>query len=151
MAALGSADQTAVVITLLFPTKFLYLPKRVNIYFESDDTTTEFEQFGVLAYEDSTASVRHTYELASSGVGRFTALLAATNIYHPIGAWREWINAEAQGASNNIDRMTLNIQDMSGDTSTAGDVFWNVDFWIYDLEQCMNYPVNLFEQLIPYP
>jgi len=146
IAALGVGDQTAVVISFTFPSKFVYLAKSMTIAFSSDDITSEFDPLGVLNYAQSGSDSPHKYQLKSEGNSSFGTALVAENIYRPLGTWREWINGPFGGAS-----VSLSISDTSGDASTAGDVFWNGEFWIYDLEQCMNWPVNVGEMYQPYP
>lgn len=141
VAALGSGDQSVVRVTLTFPTKFVWIPKSISIWFQSDDATEEFEAAGQIVYRDS---VDHKFSLASEL--SFTGVTnLASRIYRPAGYYRRWINTVAEPQTN----LDLIITDQSADTSTAGDVFWSCDFWMYDKEQCLNYPVNLFEQLIP--
>lgn len=144
VAALGSGDQTVVTVTLSFPTKFLYYPRDVSCWFKSDDATSEFEQFGGLTYLAAGGNQAIRYVLDSGGITRNTVDNDAINVYRPIGGWRNWINLDGGPTS-----ITLVVTDQSGDTSTAGDVSWTANFWIYDVEQCMNYPVNLFEQFLP--
>lgn len=146
VAALGSGDQTAVIITFTFPTNFIYLARNISLMFSSDDTTEEFDQFGIMRL--TTGILQHEYSLRSEGTGRYGGTLLAERVWRPMGAYREWIGPGTGDLG--AGAVQLCVQDMSSDTSTAGDIFWNADFWIYDIEQCMNYPANLFEQLIPY-
>jgi len=143
VAALGAGDQTIVTITLTFPTKFIYYPRSLTCNFASDDTTSEFEQFGDIAYNGAHAQ-RYLMD-SGGGLAREEITNTAINIYRPTGAWRQWLNVEGGGPTE----LRLIVSDQSGDASTAGDFFWFVDFWMYDKEQCFNYPVNLFEQLLP--
>lgn len=147
VAALGASDQTNVQVAFSFPSQFLYVPKAISIWFESDDATCEFTQYGLLKYIGG-GSPDYLLDsgtgLAFNGVDNF-----AQKIYRPLGSWRQWLDPAGNGLGPT--NMHLVITDQSGDTSTAGDVFWSCDYWIYDIEQCMNYPVNLFEQIIPYP
>lgn len=144
VAALGAADQTLVFITLTFPTTHVYLPKSLNVRFESDDMTSEFENFGSLTYNlvRYTGPVDPIFGLFSRGICFQPATALATNIYHPEGTWRQWINGP------DGDTIVLNIADVSGDTSAAGDAFWSAEFWEYDIEQCLNWEPNLQQQLI---
>lgn len=143
--ALGAGDQTAVSLTLGFPTNFMYLPRDVSIIFRSDDTTLEFEQNGVLRYTSNTAAGSPgKYALRSEGIGREGATLLAELAWRPMGTWRQWINGP------DGDTMILHVQDMSGDTSAAGDIFWLAHFWQFDIEQRQDWPVNLYEMQIPY-
>lgn len=136
--ALGANDETNVQISLLFPTAFVYLPKSLTIEFVSDDLTTEFSNLGQLEYHpdgDGSFGSRLSYETFCDGPG-FRIAAKSIQIFRPQGTWRHWIN----GPTSTI--MVLRLADISGDTSTAGDVAWTGDFWEYDIAQCLNYPIN---------
>lgn len=138
IAALGAGDETNAVITLQFPSAFMYLSKSISCQFRSDDITSEFENLGMLMYQPAglttLGNAKH-YALESPGQAFFAAA-NSTQIYHPIGDWRHWTDGPAG------DVITLRLTDMSGDASTAGDVAWTAEFWEYDVEQCLNWQVN---------
>lgn len=136
--ALGSGDQSAVDIKLEFPTAFIYLMKNFQCNFISDDITSEFNNIGVLQYlpgGSGAIGVMQQYVLLSEGQA-FTAAVRSIQVYRPLGTWRQWI--DGTDGSN----IHFQIQDMSGDASTAGDVGWTAEFWEYDVEQCLKWPVN---------
>jgi len=138
IAALGAGDETNVDITLTFPEPFVYLPKSLSCQFLSDDVTTEFDNIGSLEYLNGTSQSLGQiafYELLSSGAS-FRFALRAMTVWRPQGTWRQWLNGP-DGAS-----MHLLLTDMSGDASTAGDFSWTAEFWEYDVEQCLNWPIN---------
>lgn len=145
IAILGSGDQTAVTLSFTFPTRAVYLPRVITLKFASDDTTSEFDQFGTLRFTQNSGTI-HSYVMRSEGISRQGATLLAENIYRPLGRWREWINV----GEDPVTGVQMSINDNSGDASAAGDVEWAADFWIYDIEQCNHYTVNLFEQFLPY-
>lgn len=138
IAALGTGDETNVIITLSFPTQFNYLPKSITLAFLSDDATSEFGNLGSMEYHPggSTApGTRKAYVLQAEGQS-FRSAALSEQIYRPLGTWRQWI------MGNGADIIQLRIADMSMDTSAAGDVNWTADFWEYDIEQCLKWPVN---------
>lgn len=138
IAALGTNDETQVTITLEFPTAFNWLCKSATIEFSSDDLTSEFSNLGVIEYRPAGASdfgVMKRYEIFSNGQS-FPGGARSSQIYAPTGTWRQWIDGPNQ------DTVTLRISDVSNDTSTAGDVRWTADFWMYDIAQCLKWPVN---------
>lgn len=146
IAALGANDETAVNITLTFPTAFVYLCKSINILFQSDDLTTEFGNFGTLEYfpaGGSTLALRKVFAMECAGA---TMRSAATSVqvFNPIGTWRNWVNGPAG------DTIHLRIADVSGDTSTAGDVAWVGEFYEFDVNQCLNWPTNTPQQTLGY-
>lgn len=146
VAALGAGDETNVVITFTFPTAFIYLPKSVTINFTSDDLTSEFANLGTLDYRPAgvvTAGIKKVYELLSNGQS-FEGAAQSTQVYHPQGTWRQWVNGP------DGDTMQLRLADVSGDASTAGDIDWTADFWEYDLEQCLRWPINTPQPTLTY-
>lgn len=140
VAALGAGDETNVDITFTFPTAFVYLPKALTISFMSDDLTTEFSNFGVLQYD---SALFHQYAMVCDGPA-FHVAVRSVQTYRPQGTWKRWIDGTAAGV---ID---LLLADISGDASTAGDVFWSAEFWEYDVEQCLNWPVNTPQPVFTY-
>lgn len=138
VAALGANDETSVVITLTFPGVFAYLFKSVTIGFQSDDLTSEFSNFGHIIYQPggvTNLNLTPQFGLTSDGQA-FRDGVSSVQIYRPMGTWRQWIRG------NEADTVTLRIGDVSNDTSTAGDMFWQADVWEYDIEQCLKWPVN---------
>lgn len=137
---LGAGDETAVSITLTFPTGFVYLPKSLSITFQSDDTTSEFEDLGMLEIQPglpagtgANLGTRKDYVLKSEGQA-FRAAANSEQIFRPLGTWRQWLPINTA--------IILRLADMSMDASAAGDVAWTADFWEYDIQQCLQWPVN---------
>lgn len=138
IAALGSGDQTSVLIRLNFPIQYVYLPKTVNLIFQSDDGTTEFGDIGSLEYRPGGSQdlgTRVNYAFTSPGQA-FRGAFKSMQSYTPQGQWRRFV------MGNKLDTLNLIISDQSGDTSTAGDVAWSCEFWEYDIEQCFQWPIN---------
>lgn len=136
VAALGANDETSVVITLEFPIAFAYVAKSLSIEFLSDDITTEFNNIGSMDYVVPVNVInqgKRSYELLCDGPSIQLAV-RSQQIYRPMGSWKHWIQPS--------ETITLMIQDMSGDTSTAGDVKWTAEFWEYDIEQFSRWPIN---------
>lgn len=146
IAALGAGDETDFLLKFTFPIGFVYLPKSITVSFVSDDITSEFGNIGILEYRPAAAtgigSVRD-YEMVSAGQSIRLAL-RSIQTYIPQGTWRQWI------IGNDLDQLIVNLQDMSGDTSTAGDMEWYAEFWEFDVEQCLKWPVNTALQVLQY-
>jgi len=146
IAALGAGDETSFGLTFTFPTAFNYLIKEVTLEFQSDDLTTEFQNIGTLQYRPAASSSlgdRSNYQLLADGA----SMLGATNSvqqYRPQGTWRHWINGPAG------DTVLLFLADISGDTSTAGDISWTMKAWEFDINQCFKWPVNTPIPIISY-
>lgn len=138
IAALGANDETSIQLTLTFPTAFNYLCKAISLVFASDDLTTEFSNIGTLEYRPGGVTdldLISQYELFSDG-SSFRAAVASIQQYRPLGSWRRWLTGP------DGDTLVVFLADISGDASTAGDFQWQAEFWEYDVEQCLKWPVN---------
>lgn len=142
--ALGAGDETLVILTHSFPSQYHFLPRNLSVWFRSDDQTLSFEVIGALAFVDANVAEDHMVALEAPGVGYSSTTMRATQVYSPQGMWRIWINGP------NADLVKFYLTDLT-DTSIAGDVFWACDYWIYDIEQCMQWSVNLFDQMLVSP
>jgi len=145
VAALGANDETSVAVLFTFP-NFVYQMKNLTIQFLSDDATSEFENLGILEHRPAgvgNLGVFSEYELRCEGAA-FRAAVQSVQNYRPVGTFRHWIRG------NDGDTLVLFLADMSNDASTAGDVNWSADFWEYDIEQCLSWPVNTPLPMIPY-
>lgn len=146
IAALGAGDETNFNLTFTYPVQYNYLPKSLTIWFSSDDLTTEFSNFGSLEYRPTTSSslgTRRNYALVCEGAA-FRAAVRSEQYFSPRGTWKEWISGP------DVDVIQIFLADISGDTSTAGDVSWFAEFWEYDIEQCLKWPVNTPQPTINY-
>jgi len=141
IAALGAGDETAVGVTFAFPGAYVYLPRDITINFTSDDTTSEFDDQGVMRVTNRDGNSH--YGLHSDGIAHFGATTLAMNVWRPMGGYRQWM-------SGSDDMILLSVQDMSGDASTAGDIRWNANFWVFDVEQVQNFAANFNEMQMPY-
>lgn len=138
IAILGAGDETDFLLHLTVPLNFIYLPKTVTVSFLSDDITSEFGNIGILEYRPGSSAfvgVVRDFEMISAGPS-FRLAVRSIQTYRPQGEWRQWL------VGSEADRLSVNIQDMSGDASAAGDVAWYAEFWEYDIEQCFKWPVN---------
>lgn len=145
IAALGANDETSVKVSLTFPPN-VYLLKNLTIAFWSDDLTTEFSNEGILEYAPGGSGqlgVLQDYALTCNAPF-FRGAVRSIQIYRPLGTIRLWI----QG--NKGDLVDLFLADISGDASTAGDVAWTAEFWEYDVEQCLEWPVNTPNPVLSY-
>lgn len=131
---LGTTDETAVKITFTFPDAFIYICKSVSMTFVSDDLTSDMDNQGTLRYIES--NFRDKEYLLNCNGASFPGAVKSTQMYEPIGTWRQMINAPLDAT------MVFLLSDISTDASTAGDVIWTADFWEYDINQCAQWPVN---------
>lgn len=146
IAALGAGDETNIDLTLTFPTAFVYLPKSLSVQFQSDDLTTEFSNLGTVEYHpggNSGLGTAKVYELLCNGPS-FRLAIASIQVYHPMGTWRNWVRG------NENDTIHVNLADISGDASAAGDFAWTAEFWEFDINQCLEWPINTPQPVLSY-
>lgn len=136
-----AGDETAYRLILTMPTGFAYLPRRAHLIFTSDDLTEGFNSVGSGLYQrfsivgDSSALVTQT-QFSLDSVGQ-AIILAAT-------ATRLWTPAPGSpklllGGS---DRMILDLVDMSAGATTAGDMVYQFEFYVFDTDQIDKWQVN---------
>lgn len=139
IAALGAGDETSFRLTCTFPTEFVYLLQRFTLGFESDDTTEEFEAVGQLSYSGLPVggnSINFArIPIVSDGVSYQGATTLANR------RWRIDPGNPKFFITSGVS-VEVTVTDMSGDTSTAGDMFWYITFLEYDVQQCLQWPSN---------
>lgn len=139
VAAKGAPDQTRCTITLTFPTNFHFLIKSFTCRFTSDDTVNDFNSTGAITYVRGvgTFTADPMVEITSSGTINRGGAVAATKVYQmAVGAPRFMSNGAAG------DSVLFDLADVSADASSAGDVLWLIEFFMFDQEQVLTWPIN---------
>ena len=137
IAALGAADQTRFQLNLEFPGNYEYRLKGLSVAFESDDTVNDFELTagGIILNDATVNDVRYTVEAppASFRGGQ----------QNKIVNWQKMVEmpdvlvSGAEGESTFIE-----FWDVSTDASSAGDFFWYIEWFFYDVSQARNWPIH---------
>lgn len=141
IALLGSGDQTAYQLNLIMPPGFAYLLKRCYTMFDSDDLTNDFNNLGEGFY--NRASVGPVAE-GSNGNTRFTLVSQGEQIISASLARRIWspILPTPKLLLQEGDIMGCFLVDMSADASTAGDMIYQWEYYVFDVDQIDKWEVN---------
>lgn len=139
---LGAGDETNYNLTLTMATGFAYLPRNLVIRYTSDDLVNQFDNLGQGIY------IRPS--VVPGNVGSGSAGLTPFNIESPgeinqtasLGT-RIW--TPPQGTPKLLlqggDTLLLFLADMAG-TSTAGDMEYWIDFYVFDVDQIDKWPIH---------
>lgn len=137
---LSAGDVTNYRLNLTLPTGFVYLPKDALINFISDDLVVNFDNNGVLTYQGASGTINNpltpsrSYNLTSPGVVNFFAALG-TKIWVPgVGTPKLFM----QG----LDVFNMRVADIDAGGSTAGDINYFMNFYVFDVDQIDKWEVN---------
>lgn len=132
IAAKIAADQTRVQLTLSFSGSFCFALKNFSVRVTSDDQSNDFNNTGRVLFGASGLSA----ECVATGNTYADSTLKAQKIYTlPAGFGYPLMTGDT-------DDILVTLADVSADASSAGDVIWFVQAYMYDIEQCNNYQVN---------
>lgn len=137
VALKDAANVTSVVLTLTMPTGGAFLPRNFNWRFQSDDLTNDFNVRGHAFYTRAAP-------IDNGAAPLFTMLSPGGYIVvGTIGALN-WV--PAPGSPKLMlaggDTMTFSAQDQSSDASTAGDISYWMEFYVFDQDQIDKWQVN---------
>lgn len=135
IAAKLAADQSRVVVTLDFEAPYCYLLKSISCLLESADDVMDFDAVGSVGYD--IPNVDPSFEIESKAVTRAGSTLTARRTYVATGD--SFIQRLIDG---DRDGMSISLADVSADASSACSVFIRTEFYEFDKEQCLNWPVH---------
>ncbi len=147
IAAKGAGDETRVQIRFTFPTSYAYVMKTLGCMFQSDDTVNEFQAAAGLAMAPfgGTDHGDMIHGVLTGAEINVNAATVARRMYQPSpGFPRPVLNASV-GATT-----FLELADMDAGATTAGDVTWYGEFWVYDLDQVRSYPMHTPNPVVCY-
>lgn len=134
-AAKLAADETRLNVTLSFNSSFCYLLKSISVAISSQDKVMDFDLQGWGQY--AITNTDPAVEMVSQGTSHFGATLTAWNLYQPSPhAVRRIVDGAVDGS------FSMGFSDISADASTAGTIFLYADWWVYDTDQCRNWPIH---------
>lgn len=135
IALLGAGDETAYRLNLEFPVGFFYLPKVLQLRYKSDDLVAQFNDRALGNYGGS--GVQANFNMVSPGI---VISLAVTGI-------QVWTPALAtpklfiQGRAGSTGQ-TFFASDMSSGGSTAGDMQYFMQYYVFDVDQVDKWEPN---------
>lgn len=134
VAAKSAGDETNLSIALTMPTGFAYLPRNVNIRFGSADLVELFETLGFGLYTIARLPSTDLFNMVSPGQVISGAALAFKNWVPGAGAPKRLLEGD--------DTLTFTFSDMDAGASSAGNLFWFVDLYVFDTDQVDKWEVN---------
>lgn len=143
IATLAGGNQTSYGLNLTMPTGFAYLPRVVLVRFASDDITESWDATGEVLYTLTSAG-----QAAGGTFGSvFHAMLSpGAFVRSAAKASRLWVPAAGspklmlQGAD--VYGIALTDMDSGAGGSTAGDISYWVQFYVFNIDQIDKWEVN---------
>lgn len=135
--ALDAANVTAYRLTLTMPNGFVYLIRTFDIRFQSDDLTNDFDDNG--SWTLSGPSFAGSF-LQPSG----NLLCPGEVINNAANSNRIWEPRAATGKYllRAGDSVIIRLNDMSADASTAGDMAYFFQFYVFKVDQADKWELN---------
>jgi len=133
--AKGVGDGTRVRATLTFNDSFCYILRDLSLQVGSDDDVLDFDSVGQLSY--AIGGIDPVIPLVSPGIAHIGATLASVRTYVPDTNYPRILFG-----GGTVGDATLQVADVSADASTAGDASIYASWFVYDLEQCLSWPIN---------
>lgn len=137
IALLGAGDETNYELALVMPAGYAYLPKTIQLSYESDDLVANFGLVGFGRYVIfATAGARKPplFNIVSPGEV-INGAAEAGRIWTPERAVPKLSMLEG-------DQLQLRVQDMTTGGSTAGDMNYFVQMYVFDRDQVDKWEVN---------
>lgn len=134
IATLSAGDETAYKLTLTMPPGFAYLLKAIMLRFQSDDLVANFGLRGLMSYGRSGEPQSPAFTLVSPG--EIIVLAVQSNIiWAPVATTSKLMMLGA-------DVLELRLSDMDAGGSTAGDIKYFAQFYVFDVDQVDKWEVN---------
>lgn len=141
VATLAGGNQRNITITFDFPTNRHYLYKHMSFSYQADTVeTTSFNTVGFATYNlEGTVGSPGMVEMFSNGPSNVGSSLVSRITWTPIPSAPRMI---IDGAAGDTLVIALADMDAAAGGKVAGDIFFTVDFWMYDQEQVQQAAIN---------
>lgn len=135
VAAKGANDETNLSLKLTMPSGYVYLPRFIETRFTSDDLVETYNAnaFGHYVFASGDNSFI-TFNMTSPG--QF--------IEGAIKAEKIWIPGlgTPKILMRPTDTLNFGFADMDAGATTAGDLFWAVELYVFNVDQIDKWEVN---------
>jgi len=141
IAAKISTNVTSYVLTLTMPKGFAYLPRYCVIRFASDDLVAEWNLRGLGKYN------RFSRGQAGAGeVGATYFQLISPGANEQLALFKNFVWTADTGTPKLMlqegDTMVMYLEDMDAGATTAGDMNYWVEFYVYQVDQIDKWEIN---------
>lgn len=134
IALLGAGDETSYRLTCTLPTGYAYIPRNYYVTYTSDDLVANFNVIGQGAYGVAGFDRGIEFNMISPGEMILGATLAQFT----------WL--PGRGTQKPImvggDTFVVRLADMASGGSTAGDMVYMVEFYVFDVDQIDKWQIN---------
>lgn len=141
IALKGANDESSFRLNLKMPTGFVYLPKDIMVRFVSDDEVNEWELLGNGTYSRASFG-----DSGTGGNGNTPFNLVSPGASFTLAAIKTTIWTAERGTPKLIlagdDQVVMFFADMDAGATTAGDMSWSCQFYVYDVDQIDKWEIN---------
>lgn len=131
-----AGNLTAFKVVTTLPDGFAYLMKSAVIKVVSDDLVNLWDLFGALTVNiDKDAAAAVSYPFNAFGTAILGSGTRATKIFTPVTGTSKFILMSD-------DVVDFRLTDSDAAESPAGDIFWHIELYQYDVDQVLKYEVN---------
>lgn len=133
IATLSAGDETAYSVQCTMPGGFAYLPKVINLRFSSDDLVANFNlnAFGFYTRADGPV----TFFWSLEGLLVIDSAVEANIVWQPLPVTPKLYLLPGE-------QLTLRAADMDAGGSTAGDMFYFIELYVFDIDQIDKWATN---------
>lgn len=134
IATLSAGDETSYKLTLTMPPGFAYLLKTLHMRFISDDLVNNFNNIAQGFYGRAVDPIDTEFVIQTPGEAIIGAVVAF-KLYGPIATTPKLLLL-------GDDTIGCRLADMDAGGSTAGDVLYYWQFYVFDVDQVDKWEVN---------
>jgi len=134
IATLTAGDETTYQLSLVMPPGFAYLPKMIQVLYRSDDLDANFNNLALGFYLRAIDKGTPHFSLQSPGEIIRNAL-DANIVWAPLPVTPKLVLQAS-------DSMGIQCADMAPGGSSAGDMFYFMQFYVFDVDQVDKWEVN---------
>lgn len=140
IAAKGAGDEIRFQLQVTFPDPYIFLLKNLSFSFISDDVTNLWESVGILKFVEE--NVNPTFAemiwtaLASDGV------CMVDSVQRSVRTWRTNAGAPRPFIDPPRGNVEVALCEQDAGAGIAGDVFWSIDFYAFDRDQALTWPIH---------
>lgn len=141
IALKAAGDETSYILTLTMPKGFAYLPRYMVIRFSSDDLVAEWNLCGLGKYNRASRG-----EVGAGDVGATYFQLKAPGSNTQLALYKNFIWVADSGTPKLMlqenDTLVMYLEDMDAGETTAGDMNYWIEFYVYQVDQIDKWEIN---------
>lgn len=137
-----AGDETSIILTLTMPQGYAYLLKSLMVRIRSDDLVNEFEVNALGRYTQAIPDTLESCFFNLTSPGNVSNQAAnAMKIYNPAALTPKLMLLPA-------DLLALRFADVDAGATTAGDISWYLEQYVFAIDQVDKWPVNAPQPVI---